>query len=1450
MSEHGSATKRHNPVDSICRKIKTIQKRDEDSNPSLQIPKFQSRNFDSPQSSAKKSLEVALKHRTVRNSDKDLVCFSSPSNDILFPTLQIQSPQLRQMPDCDSPLGGKTYSISLASRDKSRKPWPSNRSQSCSTPVVYPTDMHFKFNSVLPSIEFKSTINEERTIPSTPSFYFPDRKSEHLTLQSPVVKRLSLSENGGLRRFLDNKMEPTSEVSLICEEDLLDSIFHACDINHRGKVAVSKIVDYLRYTTSRGSEDSGLDELCNMLDPDRRDISMDLDTYHAIMKEWIDDCRNNGTENKTKESMLCAEDSMFKLRESLLAVRRFSGTMNITSGSLEAFGGDVSRGDLETSDLITCVADLQYNNQKMQEQHAKLKATIEYLEDSNHRLLEENEELRNQWKNAQQSITRAKSLKEELEELKLNMNNSEEKKAQMVAQSKQLEKENVSLIHQISALQEENMKNLLETEGLKKTIAELSDKTAVLQLQLNDSENALQKKDAGLHMKEIYIEELKSTFLEYTSLIENLRIEKAKLEGTLHHMEQELLSNGITSPITHKFSRTVLGSLNSLHSELELAQQSPEVSIAEWMGTSGLTSSLDVTLDREVLLLLQGPGQEQVASEFKDLIQTLRENTCELADLVLVSLQRAIDSDMDLKQLPGKMLEIIKVDLKEKRSSWTEKLKLLESHKDWLDKEFVKMAGNLRRSKTEQLHLKKELSSRLHDLEVIRQEHEEAEGQVRTLQGQIEEAGTRQEELKKQVQELEAALHTARREPEDLRCKLEEAASVQRELEAENGTLGTNWRASQQKGEEQQQTINSLQEKLFKGQLCGLLCQSCSDWEPGEDGPLSCLSTDQPSKHEDKKSCFYKKFGVQESSRLARTPKRAQYAESLCVYTPLLDALTLEILQLYPRLRVRNYSREVTKNHLKPETSKNKTSGSGSAELNLNKSQTVSVEVQTDEASLLRTTMETLFPEEGASTDHLSAAVGSIPSSSLSPNAAPDCASSSLENTLISSEPDTDLLVMDQDQAVTEDSTAKDSGNTSSEVQVEETSGDPTPLKEIVLGCSERPSEDAEVKSGADANLVPTEGVSPSDTDQTGSQIRAFEENNLSNNEKEMETEFLRLSLGFKCDLFTLDKRLRLEERSRDLAEENLKKEITSCVKLLEALSPVCEEDNQLHEIVKKLEKSLQFLSQHTARVASRAEMLGAIHQESRVSKAVEVMIQHVENLKRMYAKEHAELEELREALHQNERSKNSAERDESVKFPPCLNIKPSALRRVSMPAYPRSMGVTAGLPMLQESFGADKVDGKLHKRSNSWKLVGSKPNEARPSLQRFVTTYTRPDPADEAPIAEDDPDTEPTDYKSEEKIRKLSLLEKCPPKKTQNVCNRMKTWATSWTSYFSTINKSTSISLLVMLLLAALVSFLTGLSFQRPVEGAPVGTGGSWTSVQQLLWPYTGLHHNGQPPV
>lgn len=54
--------------------------------------------------------------------------------------------------------------------------------------------------------------------------------------------------------------------------------------------------------------------------------------------------------------------------------------------------------DRETSDLITCVADLQYNNQKLQEENNKLKLTLETLDETNSKLLADNEHLCQQLK--------------------------------------------------------------------------------------------------------------------------------------------------------------------------------------------------------------------------------------------------------------------------------------------------------------------------------------------------------------------------------------------------------------------------------------------------------------------------------------------------------------------------------------------------------------------------------------------------------------------------------------------------------------------------------------------------------------------------------------------------------------------------------------------------------------------------------------------------------------------------------------------------------------------------------------------------------------------------------------------------------------------------------------------------------------------------------------------
>lgn len=56
------SSRRHNPVDSICRKLQTIQWRgDREPNSPFQIPKLSSSSYDSPQSGLRHNLEAILK---------------------------------------------------------------------------------------------------------------------------------------------------------------------------------------------------------------------------------------------------------------------------------------------------------------------------------------------------------------------------------------------------------------------------------------------------------------------------------------------------------------------------------------------------------------------------------------------------------------------------------------------------------------------------------------------------------------------------------------------------------------------------------------------------------------------------------------------------------------------------------------------------------------------------------------------------------------------------------------------------------------------------------------------------------------------------------------------------------------------------------------------------------------------------------------------------------------------------------------------------------------------------------------------------------------------------------------------------------------------------------------------------------------------------------------------
>ncbi|KAJ8412101.1 hypothetical protein AAFF_G00143680 [Aldrovandia affinis] len=133
--------------------------------------------------------------------------------------------------------------------------------------------------------------------------------------------------------------------------------------------------------------------------------------------------------------------------------------------------------------------------------------------------------------------------------------------------------------------------------------------------------------------------------------------------------------------------------------------------------------------------------------------------------------------------------------------------------------------------------------------------------------------------------------------------------------------------------------------------------------------------------------------------------------------------------------------------------------------------------------------------------------------------------------------------------------------------------------------------------------------------------------------EEEVEHSFAQLALAFRCDQYTLKRRLQAEEHDRCVAEENLHLELERTKDTLQSLKTRCQ-DSERTEILEKLELSLENLGGTLEGIVNAAEQLGAVHQEARVSRSVELMVSHVENLKRRHATESSELEETRKLVH------------------------------------------------------------------------------------------------------------------------------------------------------------------------------------------------------------------------
>ncbi|NWI10195.1 MRVI1 protein, partial [Crypturellus soui] len=213
------------------------------------------------------------------------------------------------------------------------------------------------------------------------------------------------------------------------------------------------------------------------------------------------------------------------------------------------------------------------------------------------------------------------------------------------------------------------------------------------------------------------------------------------------------------------------------------------------------------------------------------------------------------------------------------------------------------------------------------------------------------------------------------------------------------------------------------------------------------------------------------------------------------------------------------------------------------------------------------------------------------------------------------------------------------------------------------------PTEEEETKSSSD--------VMPSIPDLLLRKLRVHKSLPGSSpplTEKEVENVFVQLSLAFRNDSYTLEARINQAERERNLTEENAEKELENfktAITSSAALWHHCEH----REAYQKLLEDIAVLRRLAARLSSRAEMVGAVRQEKRMSKATEVMMQYVENLKRTYEKDHAELMEFKKLASQNSSRSYGAAEDGVPRSSRSMSLtvgKNMPRRRVSVAVVPK----------------------------------------------------------------------------------------------------------------------------------------------------------------------------------
>ncbi|KAJ6665126.1 hypothetical protein lerEdw1_005357 [Lerista edwardsae] len=228
------------------------------------------------------------------------------------------------------------------------------------------------------------------------------------------------------------------------EDDLINITFEFCNTKETGAVPASVFIKYLEEMTGHSHENSKLLLLYNMLDPERHNVLVDRETFHAAMKTWIAKCYQD----------CISESEADKSKTPTNGALQYSDMLSFLSDeNTEIFEGRPEEAE-RAFDLNSSVEDLKYMNRKMTQQLLGIQKVMEMSEENCLKLTDEVVELRGRLTSMQKPVGNIKYISNELEDTKRKMANLHEENHVICGSVTNLKKQVESLTTKLISLEE------------------------------------------------------------------------------------------------------------------------------------------------------------------------------------------------------------------------------------------------------------------------------------------------------------------------------------------------------------------------------------------------------------------------------------------------------------------------------------------------------------------------------------------------------------------------------------------------------------------------------------------------------------------------------------------------------------------------------------------------------------------------------------------------------------------------------------------------------------------------------------------------------------------------------------------------------------------------------------------------------------------------------------